>query len=128
MATWQARRQAAQGFWDAAELIHDGRHVTQAAANAILAVIAANDAICMKLGRPQPRNQSHVEAARDLRAACRGTAFEQEAADRSRQLAEILRHKSAAQYNSSPLTAEVVERIMTQARRFITWAETVLAP
>ncbi len=127
MATWQTRWQAAQGFWEAAELLHDGRHTAQAAANAILAAIAANDAICLKLGRAQPRNQSHVEAARDLQAACRGTGFEQEAAERSRQLVEILRHKNAAQYNSAPLTADVVERIMTQAGRLIAWAKTVLA-
>jgi hypothetical protein len=127
MATWQTRGQAARGFWDVAELAHGGQHVNQAAANAILAVIAANDAICMKLGRPQPKNQSHAEAARDLQAACRGTGFEREAAERSRQLVEILRHKNAAQYNSSPLTRDVAERIMTQAGRFIAWAETVVA-
>jgi len=108
-------------------LARDGRHGSQAAANAILAAIAANDAVCMRLGRPQPKNQSHTEAVRDLTAACRGTAFERAAAEHGRQLLAILRHKNAAQYNSSPLTADMVERILAQSGRFIEWAETVIA-
>lgn len=108
-------------------MARDGRHGSQAAANAILAAIAANDAVCMRLGRPQPKNQSHTEAVRDLTAACRGTAFERAAAEHGRQLLAILRHKNAAQYNSSPLTADMVERILAQSGRFIEWAETVIA-
>ena len=127
MATWQTRWKAARDFWDLAELAHDGQHDSQVATNAILAAIAANDAICMRLGRSQPKNQSHTEAVRDLTAACRGTRFERAAAEHGRQLLALLRHKSAAQYNTSPLTADAVERILTQSKRFIEWAETVIA-
>jgi hypothetical protein len=66
-------------FWEVAQTSDDSSHGNQAASNAILAAIAANDALCMHLAGLQPKGESHVEAARVLQAACRGTRWEAEA-------------------------------------------------
>ena len=126
MATWRGRWRDAQNFWDVAETSHDPKHGNQAASNAILAIIAANDAVCLYLGQRQPGGESHTAAARVLRKACQGTRWEAEAARRSAQLLEIMRQKNAAQYLGQPLGADAVEKIMKQVDRFMKWAEKIL--
>ena len=127
MPTWRDRLRDARNFWEVAETAHDPEHTNQAASNAALAVIAANDAVCLFLGRRKPGGQSHTEAARVLQAVCRGTKWEQDAAQRSRQLTELLRQKNAAQYDGRLFTAEETDRVMRQAERFLDWAEALLS-
>ena len=122
MATWEERLSDAQGFWDVAGAADDREHPNQAAANAILAAIAANDAVCLRLKGACPTGESHTEAARILRQFCQGTPWEGEAPRRARQLADVLRHKTAAQYAGRRLSTDLVRRIMHQAARFIAWA------
>lgn len=106
--------------------MHDGRHSNSAATNAILAAIAANDAICLRLSGRRPDGQSHTEAVAYLQDACRRSGLSAEGRERCRQLMGVLRHKNAAQYNSGPLTGETVDRIMKQVERFLAWAEGLL--
>jgi len=126
MSTWADRRRDARGFWEVAQAAHDPAHAPQAAANAILAVIAANDAICLYLAGRQPHGRSHTEAAQVLREVCRGTPWEQAAGQRAQQLLEVLRQKNAAQYQGRDLSPAQAAKIMRQAERFLTWAQEVL--
>ena len=128
MASWQEHLKQAHRFWEVAAAAHDPEHASQAASNAILAVIAANDALCIYQVRERPGGASHGEAARHLQTACKGTRWEQEAATHARQLAQILREKNAAQYEGRVLAPETADRIMTQAKRFLDWVERVLPP
>jgi hypothetical protein len=128
MTTWHDRLRDARRFWEVAEAALDPEHVNQAASNAILAVIAANDAVCLHLGEGKPRGRSHTEAATMLQEVCRGTAWEGDAAKRSRQLVGILRLKTAVQYEGRLLDVADANRVMRQARRFIEWAQTILPP
>ncbi|MBM3474083.1 MAG: hypothetical protein FJX75_12510 [Armatimonadetes bacterium] len=129
MATWQDRWRDAGGFWDLAHAGYDpkSRFGNPAASNAIMAVIAANDAVCLRLGRRQPKGDSHTEAAMVLTEACRGTEWESEASDRCRQLREMLAQRTAVQYLGKPLPAGKLDRLMKQAERFMDWARGVLA-
>jgi len=115
-------------FWEVAETARDLGHINQAVSNAVLAVIAANDAVCLFLASKRPAGDSHAAAARALQDACKGTEWEQEGAQRSRQLVEMLRQKSVAQYEGKPMGSDVAERVMKQARRFLEWASRVLPP
>jgi hypothetical protein len=126
MATWQTRWESAKDFWEAAQLLHDGRHANSSATSAIMAAIAANDAICLRLSGRHPDGQSHTEAVAYLQEACQRSGMAEEGRERCRQLMGVLRHKNAAQYNSGPLTSETIERIMKQVERFMPWAESVL--
>jgi hypothetical protein len=126
MPRWQDRLRDAQRFLDVAQAANGPEYTNQAASNAILAMIAGNDAICLYLGSRQPVGESHTEAARMLQEVCRGTRWEQAAAQRSRQLLDLLRQKNAAQYHGRPLTRENVDRIMRQVERFVEWAEEVV--
>ncbi len=55
MPTWQARLRDARNFRTVASVVADPEHGNQAASNAILGAIAANDAICLHLGHPSLR-------------------------------------------------------------------------
>jgi len=127
MEAWEGRLRDAQGFWDLATMVADDlRYSKQAVSSAVLAAIAANDAICLYLGYGKPAGDSHTEAAQTLQEACKGTRHEEEAARRAEQLTQVLRHKAAAQYLAAPLSAEVAARTLKQAERFLKWAESVL--
>ena len=126
MATWQGRLRDAHNFFEVAEAVNDQEHGNQAASNAILATIAANDAICLFLAQQQPSGKSHTEAARILQEACKGTRWEQEAPKKARQLVGLIHYKNAAQYRGEALSQQVVDRIMQQAERFIEWAAEIV--
>jgi hypothetical protein len=129
MSAWHDRWRDAEGFWDLAQAGYDpkSRFGNPAASNAILAVIAANDALCLRLGRRQPKGDSHTEAAAFLQQACRGTEWESEASGKCRQLREMLAQKTAVQYLGKPLLADRLRRLMNHAESFIDWARGVLA-
>jgi len=126
MATWQEFLSEARRFWEVAETAYDPDHINQAASQAIHAVIAANDALCMFLIQDRPAGESHTQAVQFLRRACAGTEWEQEAATRVRQFADVLQLRSAVEYQGRPIKRERAERLMKQAKRFVEWAETVL--
>ena len=128
MANWRDRLTDAQSFWDVAEAARDSEHTNQAASNAILGAIAANDAVCLFLGQSQPSGDSHTEAAVFLREACKNTRWEEESGPKAQQLLNLVRQKSAAQYHGSVFTIDETDRVMKQAERFIRWAESVLPP
>ena len=129
MATWHDRWRDAQGFWDLAQAGYapKSRFGNPAASNAIMAVIAANDALCLRLGLRQPKGESHTEAAELLKEACRGTEWESEASDKARQLREMLGQKTAVQYLGKPLPADKLDKLMKQAERFMDWAAGILS-
>ena len=111
-----------------AEAADDPEHTSQAASNAILAVIAANDAVCLFLGQRKPLGASHTEAGRVLQDVCTGTTWEEAAAPQSRRLVALVRQKGAIQYEGKLLGQNECRRIMLQAARFIEWTEQVLPP
>ncbi len=115
-------------FWDLAQAAYDPRatYGNPAASNALMAVIAANDPVCLHLGHRQPRGESHAEAAKALRQACKSTQWEREAAEKSRQLLAMLRQKTAVQYLGKPLPGDTIAMIMKQAQRFMEWAADIL--
>lgn len=127
MATWQTRWDSAVKFWEVAEVVATRNLALPAAANAILAVIGANDAVCLRLKARQPAGEQHeAVAVRFLRECCAGTAFEREAPQRCQQLREIMRHKNEVTYNSRPVSQEVLKGIMRKSESFLGWAARVL--
>jgi HEPN domain-containing protein len=126
MATWHGFYREARRFWDVARAVDGQGYTNQAVSNAIHAVIAANDAVCLFLINERPRGPSHPEAGRLLTRACRGTKWEEEAAQRVRQLADILQAKTASQYEGKTMSADRAKRTMGQAERFIGWVREVL--
>ena len=91
-----------------------------------MAVIAANDAICLHLGHRQPKGESHADAVDALREACKGTQWEREAAEKSLQLLAMLRQKTAVQYLGKPVPGDTIAKTMKQAQRFMEWAADIL--
>jgi len=127
MATWQTRWDSAVKFWEIAQLAAGGDHALPAAANAILAVIGANDAVCLRLQGRQPAGDQHEAAAvRFLRECCAGKSWERDAVKRCQQLREILRHKNQVSYNSAPISQDTLKSIMRKSESFIGWAATVV--
>lgn len=127
MDNWEGFLTQSRRFWEVAEAINDPEHSNQAVSNAIHAVFAANDALCLRLMRRRPGGTSHAEGARALQQACKGTPWEREAATRARQYSQIVKEKNAAEYEGQPIGPETTERIMTQSSRFLDWAQSVLA-
>lgn len=86
MATWQDFLKEARRFWEVAQAVNAPGYHSQAVSNAVHAVIAANDALCLFQIGERAQSDSHAEAANMLKRACRGTAFEQQVTQRARQL------------------------------------------
>jgi hypothetical protein len=126
MPRWQDRLEDARKFWEIAQSADRPGYANQAASNAVLAAIAANDAVCLVLTGTTSGGESHTRAAAALREACRGKPCEREAAEKSRQLLDILREKSAVQYHGRPLSAGSATKVMRQTERFVEWAEGVV--
>ncbi len=126
MATWQDYLEQSRRFWDVVQAVGDPHHTSQAASNAVLAAIAATDAVCLYLVGEQPRGEAHSTAPTFLQRACKGTPWEAEAAARARQLADILQQKNAAQYHGKALNQTVAERTIKQTERYLRWVEAVL--
>lgn len=127
MPSWEAFLREARKFREVAREFDRPGYANQAVSNAVHAVIAANDAVCLRLINERPGGDNHSDAARVLLRACRGTTWESEASHRGQQLTQVLQQKNAAQYHGVLLSAETAERVMKQAERFIEWAEKVLA-
>ncbi len=127
MAAWQDRLRDAGAFWDLAEAADDPEHANQAVSNAVLAAIAANDALCLYLGGRRVTGKSHAEAADVLQEVCRGTRWEREAGPRASRLTELIEVKNDVQYGRRTLSREDAARAMVQARRFLEWVEAILA-
>lgn len=127
MPRWDEFLSEARKFREVAREFDRPGYANQAVSNAAHAVIAANDAICLRLINERPGGESHTEAARVLTRACRGTPWERDCAQRVQQLALVLQQKSAAQYHGAALRPAVAERVLKQAERFVEWVEGVLA-
>jgi HEPN domain-containing protein len=127
MADWQGRLTDAGDFLAVARMSLQADYPNQAASNAVLSAIAANDAVCLFFGRAKPSGDSHSEAVRALQEASRGRPWESEAAGRCRQFLDIVRRKNDAQYRGRRMAPEEAERVLRQAERFVEWAEGLLA-
>jgi hypothetical protein len=126
MATWEEYLREAGRFWEVARAFDDPDHPNQAAGNAVLTLIAANDAVCLRLLQRRAKGGSHAEAAQLLRKACQGTPWERDAAQKSEQFLQVIRKKNAAHYEGRALSAAEVRVIMKQVERFLEWARNVL--
>lgn len=127
MATWQTRWHSAVKFWEIAQVAAGGDHALQAAANAILAVIGANDAVCLRLKSRQPAGEQHeAVAVRFLQECCAGTSYERDAPERCRQLWDIPQYKNSVSYNGRPLSQDVLKGIMRKSESFLGWAALVV--
>ena len=127
MATWQSFLKEARKFLEVAREFDRPGYGSQAVSNAVHAVIAANDAVCLRLLNERPGGESDIEAVRVLTRACKGTSWEHEASQRGQQLAQVLQQKNVSQYQGVPLSDAVAGRVLKQAERFVEWAESVLS-
>ena len=91
------------------------------ASNAVLAGIAASDAICGRVLRVASTGEDHAQAVALLRTATtEGPAYAKEL----RRLVEI---KTAAQYSPAITSAEVATRSLAWAERLVQAMEQLLA-
>lgn len=97
MATWQSFLGKARKFLEVAREFDRPGYGSEAVSNAVHAVIAANDAVCLCLLNERPGGESHIEAVRVLTRACRGTPWGQDVVPHGQQLAQVLQQKSASQ-------------------------------
>lgn len=114
------RLRKAREFLEVAQLALGDLH-DAAASNAVLAAIAASDAICgAALGR-RARGEDHEQAASLLR----------EVADVGDEAAKLLRRalrvKHKSQYQAEPVTADEARRTYRSAARLVEIAERLLA-
>ncbi|MCE5238480.1 hypothetical protein LLH23_08305 [bacterium] len=128
MATWKDYWRQATLFWEVAESVHDAPHANQAASNAILAAIAANDALCLYLGGRRARADDHASAVALLRQITSKTEHSRAAAGHAEKLAAILQMKNEVQYYGAPITPAQAGRVMKQVRRLLDWVQSVLPP
>lgn len=99
-----------------------------ACVSAVLAAIASNDAVCMRLGSIKPvGTDEQPEAAPFLLLVCRGTEWEAQAAGMAEVLERIIRHNVPLQWDGGPLSAREAERLYRRCGRFIDWSERILA-
>jgi hypothetical protein len=127
MATWKDRAGDAGEYWTAAEAEAAAGRLRPALTLAFQAVIAGNDAVVMSRGRPQPRGDSHAQAAGALQEALRGTAWEGEAAEKADLFRTLMRSKTPIEYSGRHLPAEEVDRLLKQCGRFVKWAQKIVA-
>ena len=118
-ATRKAR--LARAYLDQAELSaagHNDEARTVAAGNAVLAAIAASDALtCLRLGR-HSRGQSHTEAATLVRT------IRPDGARLAKDLTTALGVKDAAHYGSVFVSAAALKSTLRAATRLVEAAET----
>ena len=122
----EARRRArmARSYLDVAEQADlaesdEGRNV--AAGNAVLAAIAAADALCcLRLGR-HARGQSHQEATTLLRT------IRPDGSTLAKDLATVLGVKDAAHYGTVFVSRTVLRSTLRAAMRLVTAAESAIA-
>lgn len=115
----RARRDQARAFLDVAELVltEDRREAHVAAALAVLAGVAAADAICgLSLGK-WSRGQDHAQAA----ALLGDVALHDSTLPT--KLRRLLADKDAAHYSSSLITVEKAKAMVRQAKALLTEAE-----
>jgi hypothetical protein len=131
------RLRQAKAFLDAAYLVWsetdrpedlDFNHV--AAGNAVLAAIAASDAICCRLLGERSRGQDHREAISLLQTVRFGTGDERILARRARQLAgalgDALDLKDQSHYGTSLLGPSEVRRLIRQTQKLVDAAAEVV--
>lgn len=111
-----SRLQQARGFLDAAEL-YEGEEPNVAASNAVLAAIAASDAICCAVLGYRASGDAHEEAAAHLRTV---VPHGEEAATALRRALAI---KNKAQYGFTTISGADRDTAMRQARKLIEFAE-----
>ncbi|WP_404380530.1 hypothetical protein LL946_10870 [Knoellia locipacati] len=118
-AECRARRDQARAFLDVAELVltEDRREAHVAAALAVLAGIAATDAICgLSLGK-WSRGQDHGQAVIMLgEVALRDTTL-------PTKLRRLLADKDAAHYSSTLITVERAKTMVRQAAALLAEAD-----
>ncbi|HLJ08627.1 MAG TPA: hypothetical protein VKX24_08825 [Acidimicrobiia bacterium] len=94
---------------------------TVAAGNAVLAAIAASDALtCLRLGR-HSRGQDHAHAAAVLRT------IRPDGARHARDLTTVLGVKDAAHYGSVFVSAAALKSTLRAAGRLVDAAETAIS-
>lgn len=120
----QLRAKVARAYLDAAELVADGQSAEArnvAAGNAVLAAIAAADAIgCVRLGR-RNRSERHADATDLLRTV------RPDGARLARDMSTVLSAKDPSHYGLSFVSASGLKATLRAASRLVDAAETMLA-
>jgi hypothetical protein len=132
----QIRARQARAFLSTAELVRSETHKPEeydynhvAAALAVLAAIAASDALCCALLGERSRGQDHRDAA-DLLAQVRfgegnADAQSKRADDLAAALASALDVKDESHYGTKLLGADQLRRVMRAADRLVSAASEV---
>ncbi|MGB8380828.1 MAG: hypothetical protein WCG47_06175 [Dermatophilaceae bacterium] len=118
-AECRGRREQARAFLEVAELVltEDRRQAHVAAALAVLAGIAAADAICGFSLRKWSRSQDHTQAVKLLGAvALRDATL-------PAKLQRLLADKDAAHYSSTLITVEKAKTMVRQAAALLVEAD-----
>lgn len=105
----EAHLTKAREFLDASEFEEDGGLYNAAASSAVLSGINSKDAICLKLTGTSAKGKNHATAVSELRNA--GQAGAQVA----NALGKLLRMKTRAQYQTTPVA-------QSDARSALRWA------
>ena len=112
----QVRSEAARKFLEVAHMVEDDTsdpalpRVTSALA--VLAGIAASDAICGHVLKEQPQRQDHQEAVRVL-AGVRG------AGELATSLRRLLADKTTSQYGTTYMTAQKASAMVRYAEKLV---------
>ncbi len=123
----QQRMERAREFLEVAELVVDEKdqdaspvYASSAASLAILAGIAASDAVCCKALQERSRSQSHRDAEQLLVQITPGG---KKAAE---DLRELLNLKDKAQYGFLKMSVPEVRKVMRRANRLLDFGAEVL--
>lgn len=118
----RARREAAHKFLEVAGLVpldEDASYPAVAGSLAVLAGIAASDAICGHVIKERPRGQDHGQAATVL-------ARVRDGARSAAALERLLADKDASQYGTTYLSRERAEQMLRRAALVVEEMERLL--
>ena len=125
MSTWQGYRDQSHKFLEVAQALDPGDYPSQVVSNAVLAAVAANDALgLLQTGQPAGAH-SHADILSLLSRATKGTPMGSELPRRSEQLRRLLAHEQSA-LSGELVCEEVAREAMADAADFIGWVERVL--
>jgi len=126
MSTWQGYRDQSHKFLEVARIPDPGDYPSQVVSSAVLAAVAANDALGVLRTGQAAGDHTHADIVSLLSRACSGTPLEPAVPQRTEQLRRLLAHEQSA-LSCELLCEGVAREVMADAADFIGWVEGVMA-
>jgi hypothetical protein len=126
MSTWQGYRDQSHKFLEVARIPDPGDYPSQVVSSAVLAAVAANDALGVLRTGQAAGDHAHADIIWLLDTACRGTPLEPALPQRTEQLRRLLAHEQSA-LSGETLSEGVAREVMADAADFIGWVEGILS-